>query len=77
MLALLAARSQMAMSVGALMGRALTTAPWAPALHLATGAAAVTAIAALWRRRYRLARVAAAGQVSPILWGWALAQYRT
>lgn len=76
MLDLLAARSQMAMSPGApLMGRALTTAPWAPVLHLATGAAAVTAIAALWRRRYRLARVAAAGQVSPIQWGWALAQY--
>jgi cytochrome d ubiquinol oxidase subunit II len=73
MLALLAARSQMAMSLGApLMGRALTTAPWAPALHLATGAAAVTAIAALWRRRYRLARVAAAGRVSPILGLWAL-----
>ena len=58
-----------------LVGRGLTTAPWAPALHAATGAAAVTAIWALWRRRYRLARVAAAGQVSLILWGWALAQY--
>ena len=58
-----------------LMGRGLTTAPWAPALHAATGAAAVAAIWALWRRRYRLARVAAAGQVSLILWGWALAQY--
>jgi cytochrome bd ubiquinol oxidase subunit II len=58
-----------------LMGRTLTTAPWAPALHAATGAAAVTAIWALWRRRYRLARVAAAAQVSLILWGWALAQY--
>jgi cytochrome bd ubiquinol oxidase subunit II len=58
-----------------LMGRALTRAPWAPALHLAAGAAAVTAIWALWGRRYRLARVAAAGQVSLILWGWALAQY--
>jgi cytochrome d ubiquinol oxidase subunit II len=58
-----------------LMGRGLTTAPWAPALHLATGAAAVTAIWALWRRRYRAARVAAAAQVSLILWGWALGQY--
>jgi cytochrome bd ubiquinol oxidase subunit II len=57
-----------------LMGRPLTTAPWATALHLATGAAAVTAIWALWRHRYRLARVAAAGQVCLILWGWALAQ---
>jgi len=58
-----------------LMGRGLTTAPWAPALHLATGVAAVTAIWALWSRRFRLARVAAAAQVSLILWGWALAQY--
>jgi cytochrome bd ubiquinol oxidase subunit II len=58
-----------------LMGRGLTSAPWAPVLHAATGAAAVTAIWALWRRRYRLARLAAAGQVSLILWGWALAQY--
>jgi cytochrome d ubiquinol oxidase subunit II len=58
-----------------LMGRGLTTAPWAPALHLATGVAALTAIWALWTRRFRLARVAAAAQVSLILWGWALAQY--
>jgi len=58
-----------------LTGRGLTAAPWAPALHLATGVAAVAAIWALWRRRFRLARVAAAGQVSLILWGWALAQY--
>jgi cytochrome d ubiquinol oxidase subunit II len=58
-----------------LMGRGLTTARWAPALHLATGVAAVTAIWALWSRRFPLARVAAAAQVSLILWGWALAQY--
>jgi cytochrome d ubiquinol oxidase subunit II len=58
-----------------LMGRGLTTAPWAPALHLATGVAAVGAIWALWSHRFRLARVAAAAQVSLILWGWALAQY--
>jgi hypothetical protein len=41
-----------------LMGRALTTAPWA-----------------LWGRRCQLARVAAAGQVPPILWGRALARF--
>jgi cytochrome d ubiquinol oxidase subunit II len=35
----------------------------------------VAAIGALWIRRYRLARMAAATQVSLILWGWALAQY--
>jgi cytochrome d ubiquinol oxidase subunit II len=39
-----------------------------------TGAAAVVAIAALWARHWHLARVAAAAQVSLILWGWAAAQ---
>jgi len=58
-----------------LIGRGLTGAPWATALHLATGAAAVAAIWALWSRRFRLARLVAAAQVSLILWGWALAQY--
>jgi cytochrome d ubiquinol oxidase subunit II len=48
---------------------------WAIPLHLATGVSAVAALAALWFRRYRLARVAAAAQVSLILWGWALSQY--
>jgi len=41
----------------------------------ATAIAAVTAIVALWRRRFRVARIAAAAQVSLILWGWLLAQY--
>lgn len=58
-----------------LIGRGLTGTPWATALHLATGAAAVAAIWALWSRRFRLARLVAAAQVSLILWGWALAQY--
>lgn len=49
--------------------------PWAWALHVCTGAAAVIAIVALWRRQFRVARVAAAAQVSLILWGWALSQY--
>lgn len=56
---------------------ALIFAAWALPLHLLTAGAAVTALAALWRRRWRLARVAAAGQVSVILWGWALSQYPT
>lgn len=30
---------------------------------------------ALWRGRYALARVAAAGAVTSVLWGWAVAQY--
>ena len=40
-----------------------------------TGAAAVTAIAALRRRRFRLARAAVAAQTVLILVGWAVAQY--
>lgn len=54
---------------------ALIFAAWALPLHLLTAGAAVTALAALWRRRWRLARVAAAAQVSLILWGWGLGQY--
>jgi cytochrome d ubiquinol oxidase subunit II len=53
----------------------LMAGPWALPLHIVTGIAAVTAIAALWTRRFRLARVAAAAQVTFILWGWAAAQY--
>jgi cytochrome d ubiquinol oxidase subunit II len=48
---------------------------WAVALHLLTALAAVGAFLALWLRRWRLARIAAAAQASFILWGWALAQY--
>jgi cytochrome d ubiquinol oxidase subunit II len=53
----------------------LMAGPWALPLHIVTGIAAVTAIAALWTRRFRVARVAAAAQVTFILWGWAAAQY--
>ena len=58
-----------------LVGHGLSASAWALPLHVATGVAAVSAIGALWVRRYRVARVAAAAQVSLILWGWALAQY--
>jgi cytochrome d ubiquinol oxidase subunit II len=44
-------------------------------IQAATATAAITAIAALWLRHYRLARIAAAAQVSLILWGWLIAQY--
>jgi cytochrome d ubiquinol oxidase subunit II len=57
------------------IGEGLTETPWAAAVHLATGGAAVGAIVALLRRRYRLARLAAAAQASLIVWGWAAAQY--
>lgn len=53
----------------------LTTAPWAIPFHLVTGSAALLTIWALWTRRFRLARVTAAAQVTLILAGWALAQY--
>jgi len=53
----------------------LIFAAWAVPLHLLTAAAAVTALAALWVRHWRVARVAAVMQVSLILWGWALSQY--
>lgn len=53
----------------------LMTSRWALPLHLATGATAVAVLAALWFRRFRLARIGAGLQVSLIFWGWALAQY--
>ena len=54
---------------------ALTTSTTALPLHIVTGAAAVATFVLLWTRRYVLARVTAATQVTGILWGWALAQY--
>jgi len=53
----------------------LLGAPWASPLHLLTAAAALGGLAALWLGKWRWARIAAAGEVSLILWGWALAQY--
>jgi cytochrome d ubiquinol oxidase subunit II len=53
----------------------LTRRAWSLPLHLATGAAAVTALAALRARRYRLARAAAAAQVAAIVLGWGASQY--
>lgn len=57
------------------VGSGLTSSPWAVPLHLATAIAAVGAIWALWTRRFHAARMAAAAQVTFILWGWALSQY--
>jgi cytochrome d ubiquinol oxidase subunit II len=53
----------------------LVASPRAIPVHLLTGVCAMTALWALWRRRYLVARVFAATQVVLILWGWALAQY--
>ena len=69
-LSLLAARLAAPRIVSGVMGSS-----WAIGLHVATAAAAIAAIGALWARQYRAARVAAAAQVSLILWGWVLAQY--
>lgn len=54
---------------------ALLTKPWALPFQLLTAAMAITTIATLWTRRYRVARVAAVAQVSLLLWGWAGAQF--
>jgi cytochrome d ubiquinol oxidase subunit II len=51
----------------------LTAGPGAIALHVATAAAAVGAIAALLRRRWRLAAALGALQVALILIGWGFA----
>jgi cytochrome d ubiquinol oxidase subunit II len=48
---------------------------WAPPLHVAAAACAIGALAFLWTGRFAAARLAAAGQVALVLWGWALAQY--
>ncbi len=48
---------------------------WAIPLHTATAFCAVGAFGALWHRKYRWARLCAVGQVTLILWGWALAQF--
>jgi len=48
---------------------------WALALHLGTAIVAVGAFYSLWTRKYRVARLCAAAQVTLILLGWALAQF--
>ena len=51
----------------------------APGVHVGivilTGAAAIATFWSLWRRQYRLARVAAAVQVTLIVLGWGVGQY--
>lgn len=58
-----------------LMGHGLTEARHALPVQVSVAAAAITAMVALWLRRFVLARLATVAQVSLILWGWALSQY--
>ncbi len=53
----------------------LTHGPVAVALHAFTAIAALTALWAIYTRRWRIARVAAAAQVALILGGWFASQY--
>jgi cytochrome d ubiquinol oxidase subunit II len=53
----------------------LMSAPYSMLLQFVTATLALTTIWALVTRRFRLARVTAAIQVSLILWGWAYAQF--
>jgi cytochrome bd ubiquinol oxidase subunit II len=48
---------------------------WAPVLLASTSACALVALAALWKRRFQIARVAAIAQVTLILVGWSSAQF--
>lgn len=48
---------------------------WALGLHIFTAVFATGAFYALWTKKYRLARVCAASQVTLILLGWAFAQF--
>jgi cytochrome d ubiquinol oxidase subunit II len=58
-----------------LVTEGLLASGWAIPLHLATAVSAIGVLAALWYRRFSLARVGAGLQVSLIFWGWPLAQY--
>jgi cytochrome bd ubiquinol oxidase subunit II len=57
------------------MHTGLVRSAWALPLHASAALAAAAAIAALLRRWFRVARLAAAALVSLVLWGWAAAQF--
>jgi cytochrome d ubiquinol oxidase subunit II len=58
-----------------LMAAGLLSSGWALPLHIATGVSATGVFAALWSRRFALARLLAGLQVSCIFWGWTASQY--
>jgi cytochrome d ubiquinol oxidase subunit II len=53
----------------------LTARPFTWPLHATTAVSALGALAALWRGRFRLARVLAGAQVALVIIGWAASQY--
>jgi cytochrome d ubiquinol oxidase subunit II len=67
---LMLARTGAPLVYASLLGR-----PWSWPFHLVTGAFATGALAALFGRRYALARMLSAAQVTLILWGWGVGQY--
>ena len=65
----------LARSEAPLVWRALTVGDLAMVFRIAATVAALGSMFALWRREYRAARLAAAVEVSLIVWGWALGQF--
>lgn len=55
--------------------RDLSESWWTWPLQIATAIVATGAISLLWVRKFKLARVCAAAQVTLILWGWGAAMY--
>jgi len=58
-----------------LLYRGLAQSPAALAFQATTGVCALGALAALWTRRYVLARALAVGQAALIVWGWGGSQF--
>jgi len=58
---------------GGVMAR-LTTSEWSLMVLAGSAVAAVASVVALFRRRYQVGRIAAAGWLTFVLWGWILAQ---
>ncbi len=48
---------------------------WSVPFQVVTGGVAVGAMAALWGRRFGLARILAGLQIVLMIWGWGFAQY--
>lgn len=55
--------------------KALAASPWSIPLQLTTAFFAIASIVTLIKRKFEIARFCAVGQVTLILWGWALSQY--